>query len=562
VSYSRFSNPEQAAGDSEDRQADMFRGFCERHNLTPLAEVFADRGRSGYKDEHRKKGKLGQLIQMAKDGRFEPGTVIVVEAWDRLGRLRPDDMTALVSELVKTGVAVGVCRLDDIFTEADFGSHKWTTLAVFIQLAFQESKQKGERVAASWARRRKGVREGKAGVRLNTRVPAWLERPPGGGFRVIRQRAAAVKRIFELAAAGHGYGRIAKRLTAEKVPAFGEVVVRQNRHRSQFSGRWSRAYIALILNDRRALGELQPCTTDGKADGPPLPSYFPAVVSADEYLLARNGQAERLGRDKAGRVRVWRQGKHVNAFQGLLRHARDGEGFELHNKRTGDNPHLTLVAAAGAGGRGVGYSFPYGVFEAAVLGRLKELDPAEVLPRRREAADRLALLRAELADVRADLETLKADVERKYSKALADVLRRREDRELQLAAELQEELAKTILPTERAWGELPSLVNLVRDGGDDARLRLRVVLRRVVESIWVLTVRKGHLRLCAAQVHFVGGECRNYLVVHKPAGNRRKHSWSCRSFKEVGVKGALDLRRREHATRLTRFLEGVSLPAD
>src|SRR5690348_4893222 len=104
VSYSRFSSLLQARGDSEDRQVRMFRQFCERHNLTPSGEVFADRGRSGFKDEHRKKGHLGRLVALAKEGRFEQGSVVVVEAWDRLGRLRPDKMTQLVAELVQTGV--------------------------------------------------------------------------------------------------------------------------------------------------------------------------------------------------------------------------------------------------------------------------------------------------------------------------------------------------------------------------------------------------------------------------------------------------------------------------
>src|SRR5690242_12251633 len=100
VSYSRFSDPSQSQGDSEGRQDAMFKTFCQLHNLTPLSEVYADRGRSGYKDEHRKKGRLGELIAAAKDGKFEPGTVIVIEAWDRLGRLRPDKQTDLVAELL------------------------------------------------------------------------------------------------------------------------------------------------------------------------------------------------------------------------------------------------------------------------------------------------------------------------------------------------------------------------------------------------------------------------------------------------------------------------------
>src|SRR5262249_14178625 len=122
ISYSRLSDPKQAAGDSEGRQDRLYRAFCERHDLTPLTEVFLDKGRSGYHDEHRKKGRLGVLIQYAREGRFEPGTVIVIEAWDRLGRLRPDRQTELVAELLRTGVDIGVCRLNDVFSLEDFAT--------------------------------------------------------------------------------------------------------------------------------------------------------------------------------------------------------------------------------------------------------------------------------------------------------------------------------------------------------------------------------------------------------------------------------------------------------
>src|SRR6516162_7781192 len=213
ISYTRFSAPIQSKGDSQNRQDDLFRDFCQRHNLTPLSEIFADRGRSGYKDEHRKKGRLGQLIAMAKDGAFDPGTVIVVEAWDRLGRLRPDKQTDLIAELLRTGVRIGICRLDDIFAEDDFGTHKWTTLAVFIQLAHQESKQKAERVAASWERRRQRARE--EGTLVGSPLPAWLELV-NGEARPVPERAAAIHRIFALAAAGLGANRIVRALAKEK----------------------------------------------------------------------------------------------------------------------------------------------------------------------------------------------------------------------------------------------------------------------------------------------------------------------------------------------------------
>src|SRR5262249_11736258 len=155
-----------------------------------------DRGRSGYTDEHRKKGRLGQLLAAAKDDRFEPNTVVVVEAWDRLGRLRPDKMTALIAELVQLGIGIGVCRLNGIFTEEGVGTHKWTVLSTFVMLAYQESKQKADRVAESWKKRRERARE--RGELLGCRLPAWLE-SVNGEARVIPERAAVVKKIFRLA---------------------------------------------------------------------------------------------------------------------------------------------------------------------------------------------------------------------------------------------------------------------------------------------------------------------------------------------------------------------------
>jgi DNA invertase Pin-like site-specific DNA recombinase len=559
ISYSRFSDPKQGKGDSETRQEEMFRDFCARHNLTPLGEVFADRGRSGYKDEHRKKGRLGQLIAAAKDERFEPGTVIVVEAWDRLGRLRPDRQTDLIAELLRTGVQVGICRLNDTFSEDDFGTHKWTTLAVFIQLAYQESKQKAERVAASWQRRRERAREG--GDLLTTRLPAWMEMGADGNPRLIPERAAVVKRIFRMAGEGMGLKRILAALSRDKVRPFGEVVVREGRSRSQFSGKWTRAYVRLILNDRRAVGEYQPKSGDGRsADGAPLPGYFPAAVTEEEFLLARAGQEGRRSPDKNGEWRRPRQGTHVNVFKGLLTQALDGEGFVIHNQGTRKAPRLILVNAAAVEGRGPYTTFPYPVFEEGVLKLLSEVDPRDVLPSERQARSRADVLRAKLANHRSDVARLKADLKGGYSKALADVLRDAEAAEEETGRELQEELARSVRPAAKAWGELPDLAEMVKKADDPeaVRLRLRPVLRRVVEDIRVLIVRRASWQLCAAQVFFEGGARRDYLIAHQSAGFRRPGGWWAKNLPpEVTAGHDFDLRDREQALELARVLGEV-----
>jgi DNA invertase Pin-like site-specific DNA recombinase len=522
-------------GDGEDRQERDFRAFCERHNLTPVAESFTDRGLSGYKDAHRKKGQLGVLIAMAKAGRFEPGTVIVVEAWDRLGRLRPDKQTKLVGELLETGVRIGICRLEDIFCEEDFGTHKWTTLSVFIQLAFQESKQKADRVAASWASRRKKVRE--EGGRIRGRLPGWLE-ADGDGFRVHKANAAAVGRIFALAAAGCGENRIVQQLIREKVPPIGKVIVRPGRTRGVFSGKWQCPYVNKLLNDRRVLGEYQPRTADRKPAGPMIPDYYPRIISDKQWLLARAGR-ERRRCDAAPRQR-----KYTNLLKGLLMHASDGEPFLLHNRGTGAAPNLVYMNSAGRQGRATCVTFPAAVLQDAVLSLLEELTAADVLPA--SAPSRAGDLRQELGTVRGHIEQVQADVKKRgYNPHILDIIRDLTAREESLASQLQEEMARTARPAERSLNELPSLIELRRKAADRDSVDLQVAaaLRNIIDEAWLLIVPKGSFRVAVLQLFFTGGRRRDYLILHQTAGNHRQGGWRAFSFAEPAGCG-LDLRTK------------------
>jgi hypothetical protein len=436
--------------------------------------------------------------------------------------MRPDHQTKLVSELLETGVSIGVCRLDDIFCEDDFGTHKWTTLAVFIQLAHQESKQKAERVGASWEQRRKRARED--GSLLRSSLPAWIE-VVGGKPRLIPERAATIRRIFALAADGVGHTRIVRTLEKEKVPAFGKKIINPERTRSQFSGHWTKPYVALLLRDRRVLGELQPMKGDNP-DGPPLKDYYPPAITGEQFALARAAQEERKNKDTKGRRTGPRDAKYVNVFKSMLTHARDGEGFLLHNKGTRAKPDLTLITAVSNGGRGPrGYTFPYPIFEEQTLKYLEELDPRDILPNRKDAGQATAdVLRAKLKNCREDISRFKEELRAGFSKTLVELLRDAEENELSLANELQDELARTARPLERAWKDLPTLVDVVRNADDPeaARLKLRTSLRAIVESASVLIVRRGSWRYAVLQFHFVGGARRDWIIAHQTAGFRRK----------------------------------------
>jgi DNA invertase Pin-like site-specific DNA recombinase len=546
VSYTRWSDPKQGQGDSEARQAEAFRGFCQRHNLTPWAEAYLDKGLSGYKDHHRTKGKLGVLIGHAQENRFPLRAVIVVEAWDRLGRLRPDRQIDLIRELLETGVSIGVCRLDDIFTEEDFGTHKWTTLAVFVQLAYQESKQKAERVAASRVRGRERAR---AGGLLTRKLPLWLRVNDQGQAEFVPGRREVIQKIFRLAADGMGYTRIVRALEREKVPPF--------------TRKWTRVYVYEILTDGRARGVLQPKFLNGKPAGEPV--KIPAAVTEEEWALAHAAQDARLQVDSKGRkVSGRRERKFVYTFQGLLVHARDGEGFLLHNRGSSRKSPLVLLNAAGKAGRAPCVTLPFLAFEHALLGQLAEVDPKDVLPKKVDTGPtKLQSLRAELALARKDVEEIKASLKRKYSSHLDEVLRDHESRVQRLEAEESAETARQAGGgPQAAWEKVPSLVDQVEKEGDAARLRLRVVLRQILEEIRVLPVRVGLTAVILTQAYFSGGGRRTWWVCHRAASRHRQTETEVHSFFVTAADAAeiyrfMDLRDPTHVEYFATFYKRV-----
>lgn len=548
VSYARFSDPSQAKGDSETRQDRDYHDFCSRHNLAPGKQIFIDRGRSGFRGAHRTKGALGVLVERAKAGGLDPGTVVVVEAWDRLGRMRPDKQTALVSELLHTGVDIGVCKLNEIFTLEDFGTHKWTTLAVFIQLAYQESKQKSDRLKSAWEGRRKRARE--TGAKLLGSLPAWIE-PAGDELRLIPERARAVHRIYQLAIDGNGAARIARTLEAEKVKPFGIHKVNAFRTRSAFSGRWTKAYVAKLLRDRRTVGELQ-LTKGGKPDGAPLAGYFPAVVTEDVFNAVRAAQSQKGKRHT-------RQRKYVNVFRGLLTNARDGVPLNMASSGHSRN-ELHLKNNGATAGHIV--TIPYAMFERCILRCLREIRPADILPADERPTNRAETIRADLAAVRLDIAGLKADLDGAYSKGLADVLRRKEAREIELVNYLTDELARVANPLSKSWDDAAGLLAALdaAEDKDAMRVRIRAAIARIVESAVVLVAGTKTKRLFAVQFDFVGGARRTWIIRYlsptrwradPPEPDVQSVTW------EAG-ENSLDLRQKAHVAAMEKILQHMN----
>src|SRR5262249_23143506 len=144
------------------------------------------------------------------------------------------------------------------YDSTDYGD--FFEAAVEFMRGNSESAAKSMRNSAAWARKRQAARD--KGEMMTARAPAWIDERDGQ-LCLVPERAAVVKRLYHLSAAGYGCVLIVGRLIEEGVPPFGDVKVNKGRSRSQFSGEWSRSYVAQVLQDRRAVGELQPRKPDG-----------------------------------------------------------------------------------------------------------------------------------------------------------------------------------------------------------------------------------------------------------------------------------------------------------
>jgi hypothetical protein len=259
----------------------------------------------------------------------------------------------------------------------------------------------------------------------------------------------------------------------------------------------------------------------------------------------------------------------VNVFAGLLKNARDGYSYNIAtqtaSKGRGQKRRILMNQSAKEG-RGQCWSFPFDTFESAILSKLREIDPHDIL-NGDEGPDESLTLANRLSEVESSIAAIEVELdEHGESQTLFKRLRVKESERRDLAARLTEAQQKAANPLSASWGECQSLLEAVCNapGQRDAKLRLRSVLRRIVDSTWLLVVPRGRDRLCAVQVWFADGcRCRNYLILCRPAkGTHRKLTpggWWARSLATVAAPGDLDLRRREDAAALERLLAEADL---
>jgi hypothetical protein len=300
-------------------------------------------------------------------------------------------------------------------------------------------------------------------------------------YQLHEERAAVIRRIFHDAINGDGIFLIRKNLEAESVPCFGR------------TGRWTRSYIHQILRGREALGEYRPGkrTEDGKnvPAGQPIPHYYPAAVTEEQYADAQAGLRGR--RNKGGRKGGHAGQPDSNLFTHLVYDAHDGSPMHSIPKPVNGKLYRYLTTVTRSS------SVPYRDFERSMFVALANLKPGDVdgTYQADALAERVETLQAQRSALGLELDALDRQIkEMPPARWPTRVVARMADLEEQIKVKDEElrqakEAANTSTRTQ-ALTDLQTclpLLDRVRGTPEEEAIcrRIKARIPMLVESIWV-----------------------------------------------------------------------------
>jgi DNA invertase Pin-like site-specific DNA recombinase len=361
-SYLRFSTPAQAEGDSTRRQMRLAEAEAARRSLV-LDETLRDEGISSYRAQNLSLGKLGKFLEAVRHGWVAPGSVLLVESFDRISRQQAWRGQGVITELLGSGITLvtlsgGVRE----FSEAEMDNNPLAIFEILLTLmrAHDESATKARRIREAWDGKRSDVV--KHGGILTRRCPAWIRYDEDAEtFVLVPERAAVVERIVRETLQGHGQHIIARGLNAEGIETWGDSGRKPAKH-------WHRSYIRKIVESPALAGIHVPHTftyRDGKLvrlPQEPIPGYYPAVVTEEVWqdLQALKGSRSPQRGSNAGKaVR--------NVFGGLLVCGVCGSTATRVNKGQHKGHGEYLVCRTAKEGAGCEYrAVPYTLAEDAL----------------------------------------------------------------------------------------------------------------------------------------------------------------------------------------------------
>lgn len=312
ISYTRFSSDLQFGGNTLKRQGDKVSQWLMNHPAYTLVHEYADDGVSAFKGDHLKDGgALMRLISDAEKGLYKKGTVLLVEALDRLSRQGNRATQKLVDRILSTGLSMVLLQdnPDKIYTEADLEDELTTiTIAIKAGMAKDESQKKSVRHLDNWERKRV---KAQSGVIMTRMCPAWLKvKDDRSGFEAVDPHWQTVKRVFKLRIEGLSMALIAKELNTDLTPNF-----------KGGSGKWNQSTIQQLLTNPATYGRKVPskkATEAVKATSEGIDGYYTVnakapVTIADYQLVQKMSYGFNAGKKPANQ-----SPNMINILKGVL----------------------------------------------------------------------------------------------------------------------------------------------------------------------------------------------------------------------------------------------------
>lgn len=516
-SYIRFSSKRQAEGDSLRRQTEDGDAWIAENNHTKADLTLHDLGISAFRGKNKHSGALSEFLKLAKAGQIPNGSILLVEALDRLSREGVGEAYDLFRSILKTGVRIAVLKP----TPAIYDSASLNDLIgmliplISFYLASLESQRKSGLIKKDREQKRKTSIESQSPIRtkdgnIERKCPSWISWNEEKGQFELNEGAKAVEFVFKQLAKGVGRTTVLKQLQEQFDPI-------------GTSGQWNDAFIRKLLDDVSVLGQRQHYEfvyVDKERKrvpvGDPIPDYYPRAVS---QKLWDRAQARRPGKAVQGR-----NSQTINLFKGLIVNAHDG--YQMHKQRTARKDVISyrLVSYGrirqikGADRVGVSYR----QFESVFLKYLKELTVQELLPPDVQD-DSLAEKEQELADVRrrlADLADALADPNGGKSQTLVAAARSAEAREQTLVQEVE------LLQTQRSGNTpLVDAQSLIEAASDPViRPKLAGAISRLVRRIYLKPEKHYGRVWWGAVIEFRSGQYRSIHCTPIGDGGTRESS--------------------------------------
>ena len=280
-SYIRFSTPEQAKGHSLQRQLSYAREYAEKHNLV-LDEslTLRDEGLSAYHQKHITEGAFGIFLSAVRDGKVAPGSLLIIEALDRISRAEPMVAQSILSQIIMAGITVITASDNKVYEREAIKKNPMDlvySVLLFVK-ANEESENKSRRVKdAIVGRIEYWIKYGHGKLIRNGRDPSWLKSNlDKTGFEIIPERVETIKEIINLYNKGWGYHKLSYYLNDNHTP-FG-------------AKEWYTKYIFNILRSRTLIGE-RDFTVNGKKYV--IKNYYPAILTNSEFINLKKTIKER-----------------------------------------------------------------------------------------------------------------------------------------------------------------------------------------------------------------------------------------------------------------------------